>query len=98
MAADTKAFTGYYEMPGQRRVIDLIMEPGYVVWPESLPCPITYINTIGRPYTEWVRELEAALTDSHGDRDAEDSDDTPEEYFSDDDDYDFDDYLDDEPF
>lgn len=96
--ADTRAFTSYYMAQNERRVIDLIMEPGYVVWPEPISCPVTYINTIGRPYTEWVRELETALAGGQQHGGIDDYEGDADEYLNGDEDYDFDDYFDEDPY
>jgi hypothetical protein len=46
--------------------VDLITVPGDAVWPETLPCPISYVNAVTQAYPTWVRELERALADVPG--------------------------------
>ncbi|HKV85600.1 MAG TPA: hypothetical protein VJN88_13665 [Ktedonobacterales bacterium] len=97
MADDTHTFVSFYNRRGERRIVDVILEPGYVVWPESLPLPITYVDAVGQSYTDWVHDLEQALATGQVGNDVSDYGNDSDEYYEGDDDYDFDGYFEEDP-
>lgn len=60
--ADTAAFISRERSSVDSRIVDLILAPGYAVWPEQLSLPVIYVNAVTQVYADWTRDLELALS------------------------------------
>lgn len=59
--ADTRAFLGDGRSPEDGSIVDLVLAPGYTVWPEKASCPVFVVNAVTQAYSNWVHDLEQAL-------------------------------------
>lgn len=59
--ADISAFSGDGRSPEGGNIVDLVVAPGYTVWPEKASCPVFVVNAVTQAYSDWVHDLEQAL-------------------------------------